>query len=394
MADQPYIKWWTSDFLTGVIDLSAEETGVYAILLTMMADRGGPVPCASPDDRQWLARRCNLTTRAFNRALARLTDLGKLQERNGLLGNRRMLAEILDRDKKSKQASDAAHARWAKWADENPPSLPFDTNFGNTGDLPAEKQAEKSQKNRAKKPAKPRNSAIPAENPHQSPSRRARARPEPESESTLTHPKESDSSRDAEAGRDGTGDSKDEGEKPDRLADKDLWAKYEAVAAASGHNPVQPGQIDRAFGFVERWSKEGIDFDAVVIPTIKAAIAKSHDPTRTLGRFDAAIHHEHARHAATPKGGPYRAPESPDLEPEGEDPQFRPMRATLLERLGAVSYSNMLNRVRFESAEKVNGDLVLQIKDTGAGHANRLKDATCFSVVRNAARALGFVDVW
>src|SRR3546814_5348741 len=114
MAENPYIKWWTSDFLNGVIDLTAEEIGVYAVLLALIADRGGPVT----DDPQWLARRCGTTTRGFNRIRDRLMDAGKIERRNGLLGNRRMLAEVTERDKKSKQATDAARSRWTKWHEE------------------------------------------------------------------------------------------------------------------------------------------------------------------------------------------------------------------------------------------------------------------------------------
>jgi len=89
-VDQRYIKMWTSDFLAGVVDLNADETGCYAILLVLMADRGGPLP----DDAQWLARRCNMTTRSFNRTVARLIDLGKIERRNGMLGNQRMMMEM------------------------------------------------------------------------------------------------------------------------------------------------------------------------------------------------------------------------------------------------------------------------------------------------------------
>lgn len=392
MADQPYIKWWTSDFLTGVIDLSAEETGVYAIILTMMADRGGPVPCGDQQDRQWLARRCNLTTRAFNRALSRLTDLGKLEERDGLLGNRRMLAEIRDRDKKSSQARDAAMARWENWRADHPLSLFDETNGENTGGKSPVKQAEKSKLNEPKKKAKPQKPAVSAERTHDLPSRRARARPEPESETIPTHPTTEPRERPG-VGR-GREDDQGEGDAtPDRLARGDLWTLYEAVAQASGHNPVVPGQIDRAFGFVEEWHRLGIDFDKVVIPTIKSMIAKSDDPTRTLGRFDAAIKHQHARVAATP-AGKYRPPASPLLEPDDEDERFRPIRAALLERLGATMFCHTVNHVRFVAAEKVNGDPVLQLTDTGGGYVTRLKDGDGYSVLRNLARAHGFVDVW
>lgn len=400
MADQPYIKWWTSDFLTGVIDLTAEEAGVYAIILTMMADRGGPVPCADAADRQWLARRTNLTTRAFGRALTRLIDLGKLTERNGLLVNKRMMAEIKERDSRSAQARAAAEARWDKWAAEHPATLPFDApeqrNFEKTGrkspvklrEKPAEKPAVKKAKTAENRQSGPKSASSPF----------VRARdtvraPKSESESEETNP-----THPLEAARAGPGRAEDESDQgkaaPPPGRSPDLRALYEAVAEASGHNPVVPGQIDRAFTFVQDWHRLGIDFDTVVLPTIRSAISATNEPTRTLGRFDAAIKHQHARQAATPKGSGYRPPASPLMEPDDEDARFRPIRAALLERLGAAAYSTMLNPVRFTATEKATGEPVLRITDQGTGHAARLKDGSGHAALLAVAHAHGFGDVW
>lgn len=389
MADQPYIKWWTSDFLTGVMDLSAEETGCYAILLTMMADRGGPLPCASKDDRQWLARRCNLTTRAFNRVLGRLVDLGKLEERRGLIANRRMIAEIKARDEKSDQARAASRARWEKWEDEHPPSLPFeepgDANGENTGRKSAVKPREKIDLNAPKKSEKPRKSADPDKRTDDLPSRgrtEPRARQSQSLEHSSPHPTTT-----AASGSGRAGGQDDQQEAPrDRLGDADLWAAYQRIAEASGHNPSQPAQVDRAFGFVEAWRRDGIDFDEVVIPTIRSIIGRSHEPTRTLGRFDAAIRHEHARRGGAKKPGDYTPPPVPELEPDDEDPRFHALRRYLLKQLGPVAFASFVNRVRFRV---VDGQDAMRVENDRPG-ALALMDDHRAVMVRSWARDHGF----
>lgn len=380
MADQPYIKWWTSDFLTGVIDLTAEETGVYALLLTLMADRGGPLP----DDAQWLARRCNTNTRAFNRSLNRLIDLGKIERRNDHLGNHRMMREITERDARSKQASKAAKERWAKWAAEHPPTLPFDTNSEKTAGNSQEKPPENGEKNKPKKNEKRRKSANPVKQTHETPSRPARASSKSESDPTPPQPEEP---------RDDAGPGRDE-EKKDRLGDADLKQLFDAVCEAAGFNPIQPAHIDRAFGFVERWRADGIDFDEVIIPTIKAMIAKSPDPTRTLGRFDAAVRHENARRSAQPKGTTYRAPAEPILDHDGETDTMRAFRADLLEQVGPALYCALGNHLRLSEVEGPGGKRVLEVKDAGKGQAARLKDGGGGRMLTGLARRHGYDEAW
>ena len=401
MADQPYIKWWTSDFLTGVIDLSAEEIGVYAILLTMMADRGGPVPCADPSDRQWLARRCNTTTRAFGRALERLIALGKIEQRAGLLGNRRMMQEIKERDRKTEQTREAARARWAKWESDHPLSLfdPPDQKQAKKLPKKREKNSQKnsqknSRKNSQKNPLKQRNSAIRAEKTHQIPSRaravRARA---PESESEIhipTHPTREPCKRAPDqSGRVGSGDDQSDQVGGDRLA-----ALYRKVVRASGFRPAGQDQIDRAMGFIRAWDALGLDHDKVLIPLISAATLKADEPTRTLGRFDAAVRLAAAKQLAAPPGKPATPPEPPLIEPDGEDPQFHPVRIALLARLGPVAFARLCNRVRFEAVETATGKQALRVRDDGTGAATRLKDALGQTVLRNIAKDHGFDDVW
>jgi hypothetical protein len=85
------------------------------------------------------------------------------------------------------------------------------------------------------------------------------------------------------------------------LANADLKVLYDAVCEASGFTSADPGAISRAFAQIERWRNNGFDFDEVVIPTIRHCIANDlpePGPTRTLGRFNKAITHEHARRKA------------------------------------------------------------------------------------------------
>lgn len=134
----------------------------------------------------------------------------------------------------------------------------------------------------------------------------------------------------------------------------DLVALLDLVSDASGYHPVQPGHIADAMDQVKAWRTAGIDFDAIVLPTIRDVIAKSTDPTSSLKRFDKRIRHEAARHRGAKANGsdPPRPPREPLLEPPGEDPMFRPVRADMLKHLGAQLYALILNDVRFDVAEQ------------------------------------------
>jgi hypothetical protein len=193
--------------------------------------------------------------------------------------------------------------------------------------------------------------------------------------------------RDDDETRDGTGRE----EQPGRLANADLKAKLDAVLDAAGWHPSSPVAIDRALKVIEDWTKRGIDFDTVVIPSIKAVIAEASEPTRTLGRFRARVDHEHARQAAKPNGA-YRPPASPILDPPGEDPALRPMRYALLERLGPQLYSLLLNPVVFEPDGQ--GDKRL-LRVNGMAHMVEIVvNGTNAPAIRAAAREAGFTELW
>lgn len=205
------------------------------------------------------------------------------------------------------------------------------------------------------------------------------------------------SSHDQPAGeeppRDGSGreDQPDQG--PGRLADADLKVKLDAVLDAAGWHPRSPAAIDRALTQVEEWTKAGVDFDDVVIPSIKAVVAETSEPTRTLGRFRARIDHEHARRKArNGSGRDYTPPKSPNLAPEDEDPQFRPFRQRLLDHFGPQLFSLLINDVRF-SAE-LQGDRRLLAVNGREYMTEVVVNGLNAPAVRKAAREAGFADIW
>lgn len=210
-------------------------------------------------------------------------------------------------------------------------------------------------------------------------------------ESNLTQPNESVVNELGSVAAGGAGQDGDSR----KLEETDLQSLYESVATASGHSPVLPDQIERATRFVRKWRDAGIDFDKVVVPSIRAIISESSEPTRTLGRFDARILHEHARVAATPKSRAYQPPDEPLLAPEGEPETFRPLRDDLLKKLGPIAYSTFLNHVRFEEVDGVLGEdrRVMRVRYVRKGSII-LMDGNRVGLVTGAAKAIGFTEVW
>lgn len=189
--------------------------------------------------------------------------------------------------------------------------------------------------------------------------------------------------------------------KASRLDDRDLQALFNAVCDAAGFNPVSPGQINLAYAKVEAWRDAGIDFTEVVVPTIQHTVAHSSDPTRTLGRFDKAVRHEHARRGAkVATGGPYVPPPVPITVVEDEAPVFALIRQELLERMGATSYCATANHVRFEAVEM--GDtphrdgkprIPMKVIEPTKGFG-KFMDGDRPSILRAVAKRHGFNEVW
>lgn len=176
--------------------------------------------------------------------------------------------------------------------------------------------------------------------------------------------------------------------------DGDLKNLVDAVCEAAGHHPVSPVQIDRAYRIVQEWRDEGLDFEGVVVPTIKAAVSESSEPTRTLGRFSARVRHEQARLKAKGEAGrSYRPPASPVLQRQDEEFIFADLRRDLLDRIGPTSFCAFVNPVRFATDEAGNGDPVLRVAGAG-GISDRLLDGDLAPAVCAIAAQHGFKAVW
>ncbi len=90
MNARPWYKRYPSDFIAGTLELSCEEKGAYSVVIDLMYDKGGPIP----DDAQWIARVCNLSTRRWNQIRARLLELGKITVDGDFLKNNRVLSQL------------------------------------------------------------------------------------------------------------------------------------------------------------------------------------------------------------------------------------------------------------------------------------------------------------
>lgn len=381
MADSPYVTWYTSDFLNGVAsaDMNAEQIGVYAIILNLIGDSGGPIE----DDPAWIGRRCNISTRRAGMIINELAAMpNKLIRRNGLIGNRRMMEEVAKRTKKGRQARDAANEKWRRWRAEHKPQLPLEEPGTGSlsrilpGDIPEIKREIKSQI----KPDESQKTAKEAVRTH-SGLARAGVIPESESENQTNDQSLLEGSRAPE--------SSDRPIGPDR----DLFALLNRVSEASGFRPVLPGAIAKAIDHVRQWRDDGIDFETVVIPIIESTMAKSTDETSSLQRFERRIRHEHARQQAQSKE-PTVTPPEPLLEPPDEDPQFRPLRQALLRAMGPVNFAYRFNKVRFDTVNA--GDKAVRpLQVTGFTHlTDQLMSGEISIVLRRIARDHGFTTLW
>lgn len=354
--------------------MSGEEIGVYCTVLWLIASRGAPIEF----DSRWIAGFAGVTPRKATTIINKLAAIpNKLVVRNGMIGNRKMLRTVAERDKKSDQARAAANARWH--GDDAELPLDYQGNYrpDNHGDNREIKGKIKSKK---------RPKTAKADDADASSSVRARDSETQNNISTHPNPKIDASDDDDAPGGVGADEPKS------RLHDGDLMDWYQAIAHASGHNPTMPGQIDRAMKFVEAWRKDGINLDEIIIPTIKTMIAATSDPTRTLGRFDVRIRHEHARKAATPEGRAYKAPEAPIIDQPGEEECMSALRADLLKRLGPKTFARYVNPVLFESLEQ-GGQRILRITDRRPASMS-LMDGERTSIVQAVAKRHGFDTVW
>jgi len=363
--DSAWTKIYHDDFLQGcrAANLNAEEIGVYAVVLFLIASRGSPIE----DDRRWIAGFTGLSTRKASQIIDKLAALpNKLVVRNGMIGNHKMLRVVRERDRKSDQARRAAHARWHG----DDPKLPLEE--PETPIYPREKPKDKSEITSEIKSPKRQKSAIPDD---ADASRLARARDSETQNPIPSHPKDSVGKARANGGTGETG-----------LRDKGLIAQYEAIAHAAGLSTTSPAAIDRAITQVERWIADGIDVEQTILPVVREVTAKSDEPTRLLSRFDKAVRFAHAKRSAG--GDVKRAPvPEPILSRKDEPDEAHQFRAELLKRLGAPAYVRFANKVRIELIPERR---VLRINDPRIPYLLDEHRA----LAREVAKLCGMKDVW
>ncbi len=417
MSESPYINWYTSDFLNGVADLTPEQGWVYVIVLNLIADKAAPIE----DDPQGIAHRCRMSTRKCNAILAELAAMpNKIVRKNGIIGNTKMLKEVRARSKKSKQATEAANARWEAWRSENKPQLFADNGTINSkkrrkskennyadaflgentpktefiSDLSPKKTRDKREINDTIIPENPQNSANVAMRTHSD--SRAGVIPEPESRQTNDQNLLNGSARenldrsiDSDAGKPEQGAP----ESPPTLRDKDLAQLVDLCTSAAGFYPRTPGAIAREFDLVKEWRNLGMDFEGVVVPTIKLGIEGSVDPTSSLLRFDRKVRFAHAQSAAQSAKGPVPPPPVPKFDFDAESAAMRKFRADLAEAIGHRSYATIMNRAQLELARTGNGSKPLRIKRSPSDPF-RLLDGDRTAKAQAIALKHGFTAIW
>lgn len=89
----PYFRFYPSDFMAGVRGMTAQEVGVYTMLLCLIYEASGPVE----NNPLRLATYCGMRLPTFERTCEKLVALGKITEANGHLSNARAEAEIAKR---------------------------------------------------------------------------------------------------------------------------------------------------------------------------------------------------------------------------------------------------------------------------------------------------------
>ncbi|WDR00884.1 DUF1376 domain-containing protein [Devosia sp. J2-20] len=116
MTSSPrWYRFFPTDWLSRIGDLSSVERGVLLTLVCLMFERGDRLP---RDDAR-LARLCGMTPASFRKALNALIHEGKVTETDGLLSTEWVAVELANTFQKANSASRSAKARWDKKPNEN-----------------------------------------------------------------------------------------------------------------------------------------------------------------------------------------------------------------------------------------------------------------------------------
>lgn len=106
----PYFDFYPADFMNGVRGLTAQEVGVYTMLLCRIYEESGPIEFHVAR----LATYCGMRPATFEKVAARLVDLGKFSIASGRLTNARAEHEISNRANKLKNNIKAGKASASK----------------------------------------------------------------------------------------------------------------------------------------------------------------------------------------------------------------------------------------------------------------------------------------
>lgn len=102
----PYFRFYPSDFMRGVRGMTAQEVGLYTMLLCRMYEESGPIE----DHALRLSTYCGMRQATFEKTLQKLVDLGKIIRQDGTLWNDRAEIEISSRANDLKIAIKAGKA--------------------------------------------------------------------------------------------------------------------------------------------------------------------------------------------------------------------------------------------------------------------------------------------
>lgn len=106
----PYFDFYPADFMNGVRGLSAQEVGVYTMILCRIYEESGPIEYHVAR----LATYCGMRPATFEKVASKLIDLGKFVVSDGMLSNSRAEHEIQNRANKLKINSKAGKASASK----------------------------------------------------------------------------------------------------------------------------------------------------------------------------------------------------------------------------------------------------------------------------------------
>jgi len=125
----PYFRFYPGDFMRGVRGMTAQEIGLYTMLLCRMYEESGPIE----NHTLRLSTYSGMRLAAFEKTLDKLVQLGKIVSQNGVLYNDRAEVEISSRADDLKVAIKAGKASAEKrQQNQRKPSTPVQRPFNHT----------------------------------------------------------------------------------------------------------------------------------------------------------------------------------------------------------------------------------------------------------------------